>query len=56
MIGRPVGHDIVQWGDGLPMRWSFTEIEADAFHWLGEREIAPGDWRMRREYRTRRLA
>lgn len=39
-IGRARGKDIVQEGaddKGTPMRWSFTEITPNAFHWIGER-------------------
>ena len=38
-IGRAEGADIVQVGqlpDGPMLRWRFTEIRADSFHWLGE--------------------
>jgi hypothetical protein len=38
-IGRRSGNDVVQIGtrnDGTPTRWTFTEIAADSFHWLGE--------------------
>ena len=38
-IGRREGADIVQIGDlpnGARMRWSFTEIRPDSFHWIGD--------------------
>ena len=38
-IGRRIGPDIVQIGarpDGMPTRWTFTEITPDSFRWLGE--------------------
>ena len=38
-IGRKEGPDIIQQGiaeNGDFTRWSFTEIEADSFHWKGE--------------------
>ena len=38
-IGRAEGSDIVQQGtlpSGAVLRWRFTEIQADSFHWLGE--------------------
>jgi hypothetical protein len=44
-IGRARGSDIVQDGEddaGLPVRWSFTAITPDSFHWLGERVTSPG--------------
>jgi hypothetical protein len=39
-IGRARGHDIVQEGklpNGAVLRWSFTEITGNSFHWVGER-------------------
>ena len=38
-IARRVGQDIVQEGkgaDGATYRWTFREITADSFHWIGE--------------------
>jgi hypothetical protein len=38
-VGRWNGKDILQEGtraDGTKMRWTFTEITADSFHWCGE--------------------
>jgi hypothetical protein len=38
-IGRPVDDEIVQLGDapgGGTLRWRFTEIRADSFHWIGD--------------------
>ena len=38
-LGRARGEDIVQDGkaeNGMAMRWSFTRIQKDSFHWLGE--------------------
>ncbi len=38
-VGRAVGPDIVQEGplpSGAVLRWSFTEIQPDSFHWKGE--------------------
>lgn len=38
-LGRADGRDIVQVGtmpSGAMLRWRFTEIQADSFHWLGE--------------------
>ncbi|HLL28642.1 MAG TPA: hypothetical protein VKT73_13445 [Xanthobacteraceae bacterium] len=52
------GDDIVQEGkadDGTPMRWSFTEITPDSFHWLGERSPNGGKtWKMQIEFFARR--
>src|SRR5262245_45912765 len=38
-IGRWSGKDVVQVGaraNGIPTRWTYTEITSDSFHWLGE--------------------
>jgi hypothetical protein len=38
LIGRRIGNAIVQIGthaDGTPIRWNFTDISRDAFHWTG---------------------
>lgn len=42
-LGRARGKDIEQNGtneQGEPIRWSFTEITPDSFHWIGERAPA----------------
>jgi hypothetical protein len=49
-IGRAQGADIVQIGPdprGGSVRWVFSEIQRDSFHWTGER--APDDRNWRRE-------
>jgi hypothetical protein len=56
-IGRARGMDIVQEGtnsDGVSVRWSFTERTATSFHWLGERQLAGGDWKLEAEFFARR--
>jgi hypothetical protein len=59
-IGRARGNDIVQDGKddtGAPVRWSFTEIAPDSFHWLGE--VSPdrgATWRLQAEFFARRVA
>jgi hypothetical protein len=57
--GRAQGRDIVQEGtasDGTKIRWSFSDITADSFHWRGERwDEAAGAWRLRTEYFARRV-
>jgi hypothetical protein len=57
-VGRRSGDRIVQLGaraDGTQTRWSFTEITADSFHWLGE-ALPPGEdtWRLEGEFLARR--
>jgi hypothetical protein len=58
-IGRARGNDIVQEGrddTGDAVRWSFTEIAPDSFHWLGERSPDGGaTWRMQVEFFARRV-
>jgi hypothetical protein len=57
-IGRRSGKDVVQIGvrpDGTPTRWTFTEITADSFHWLGESLGPDGKtWKLEGEFRARR--
>jgi hypothetical protein len=57
-IGRARGADIVQEGrheSGVLMRWSFTEIKAGSFHWLGEVSADDGgNWRLQVEVLARR--
>jgi hypothetical protein len=58
-IGRRSGKDVVQIGtrpDGTPTRWTFTEITADSFHWLGEALEPDGKtWRLEGKFRARRM-
>jgi hypothetical protein len=58
LIGRRSGADIVQVGthaDGTPIRWIFTEIALDSFHWIGEVLEPDGQtWRREGEFRARR--
>ncbi len=59
LIGRWNGKDIVQVGthpDGTPIRWIFTEITPDSFHWIGEALNPDGEtWRLEGEFRARRI-
>jgi hypothetical protein len=58
-IGRRDGDDIVQLGDdgkGTPLRWRFTEIAPDSFHWIGERSADGGaTWTRQIEFFARRV-
>lgn len=58
-IGRRIGTDIVQVGargDGTPVRWMFTEITPDHFHWLGHRLDVDGKtWKLEAEFRAKRI-
>lgn len=59
LIGRRIGNDIVQVGthrDGTPIRWNFTEITPDSFHWTGEALDPDGvTWRLEGEFYARRM-
>lgn len=58
-IGRARGEEIVQEGkldSGAVLRWSFTKIKPDSFHWLGEVSSDGGvNWRLQVEVLARRL-
>ena len=58
-IGRARGNDIVQDGkadSGDLMRWSFLDITADSFRWLGERSQDGGaNWHVQAEFLARRV-
>ena len=56
-IGRAQGADIVQTGPdprGGTMRWTFSEIKPDSFHWTGERAPDDRTWRREVDIRARR--
>jgi hypothetical protein len=56
--GRARGRDIVQEGTdlaGATVRWSFTEVGADSFRWLGERREQDRRWAIQAEFRARRI-
>jgi catechol 2,3-dioxygenase-like lactoylglutathione lyase family enzyme len=59
-VGRARGPDIVQEGtsdNGVPTRWSFTEITDTSFHWLGELSADKGKtWRLQVEVFATRVA
>jgi hypothetical protein len=59
-IGRARGRDIVQEGrleDGTMIRWSFTDITAHSFRWVGERSLDDGaTWHLQAEFQARRAA
>jgi hypothetical protein len=58
-IGRAQGADIVQVGKadtGIATRWTFTDITADSFRWLGEKSLDEGaTWHLQAEFLARRL-
>jgi hypothetical protein len=56
-IGRAQGSNIVQTGPdprGGSSRWTFSAIEADAFHWTAERSLDEQTWRREVDIRARR--
>ena len=58
-IGKARGADIVQEGkheSGMAMRWSFTEIQPNSFHWLGEVRPEGKDWWRQVEVMARRAS
>ena len=47
-VGRARGHDIVQEGPdprGGHMRWTFTHVQPDSFHWMAEHSADSSHWR-----------
>jgi hypothetical protein len=60
LIGRRRGKDVVQVGthaDGTPIRWTFTEITPESFHWIGEALEADGKtWKLEGKFRARRMS
>jgi hypothetical protein len=59
LIGRRIGHDIIQIGthrDGTPIRWNFTKITPNSFHWTGEALEPDGaTWRLEGEFYAQRI-
>jgi hypothetical protein len=58
-IGRARGQDIEQNGtneQGEPIRWSFTDITRNSFHWIGER-APPGstEYQLQAEFFAKRV-
>ena len=59
LVGRWVGKDVVQVGAHLgitPIRWTFTDITPDSFHWIGESLDPDGHtWKLQGEFRATRI-
>ncbi len=59
LIGRRQGKDIVQVGarpNGQAIRWAFTEITPDSFHWTGEALDTDGKtWKLEAEFFAKRI-
>ncbi len=60
LIGRRDGAEMVQLGerrDGTRLRWRFTRIRPESFHWIGESTPAGrDDWKIEVEFLARRRA
>jgi hypothetical protein len=60
LVGRRRGQEIVQEGkfpDGTPIRWTFSDIAGNTYHWRGERLEPDGKtWRLQVEFRARRVS
>lgn len=57
LVARQVGPDVVQTGAdaaGRLIRWIFTDIRADRFHWRGEASLDGGTWICETEFFARR--
>ena len=58
-LGRACGKDIVQegkTGEGVPVRWTFSEITPDSFRWRGERSLDKGaTYQLQADFRARRV-
>jgi hypothetical protein len=59
LIGRWSGKEVVQVGthaDGTPIRWIFTDIDSESFHWIGE-ALQPDarTWKLEGEFFARRM-
>jgi hypothetical protein len=56
LIGRKVADEIVlesKGADGVSVRWIFSEIRPDSFHWRGEK-LSGDKWRVYEELTARR--
>jgi hypothetical protein len=49
-LASAVEQDIVL--DGGDLRWTFHEIEADAFRWRNEARLSEGTWRLQQAFRV----
>src|SRR3954452_21745056 len=49
-LASRVGEEIVL--DGGDLRWTFSDIEANAFHWRNEAQQPGGTWRLQQPFRV----
>lgn len=57
LSGRAEGNGIVLLGeaDHSPIRWSFRDIAAKSFLWIGERRLQNGEWVKEAEFKLQRI-
>jgi hypothetical protein len=58
-MGRAHGRDIVQEGttlQGERVRWRFTELTPDSFHWIGEKAASSDRWLVEAEFFARKIS
>lgn len=58
LAGRRSGDSLVLEGvaDGVPIRWSFLNINDSRMHWTGEARTVDGNWQLKAEFFLNRLA
>jgi hypothetical protein len=49
-LASRIGGEIVL--DGGDLRWTFSDIEADAFHWRNEAQQHDGTWQLQQTFRV----
>lgn len=49
-LARRIGTEIML--DGGDLRWTFHDIETDAFRWRNEAQQPDGEWRLQQEFRV----
>ncbi|MCC3763867.1 hypothetical protein K3N28_12400 [Glycomyces sp. TRM65418] len=57
LTARAAGDGILLEGpdvDGSPLRWTFTDITPESFHWQGRIQDTDGTWRLEQDMRARR--
>lgn len=59
-LGRAQGDFIVQvgdMGDGVHLRWTFSDVTPDSFRWRGERSMDAGaTWHLQADFRAKRTS
>jgi hypothetical protein len=57
LVGKRAGDRVELLGesDGAPIRWTFADIKADSFVWLGESQASDGTWRLDAKFDMRKF-